>query len=322
MADYDYCPNCDNLVEGQSGVCKSCDNKTIRFEYRIETRMNIFKILLASALIFYTAFYILFEYRITLVLTSLIVFIIFVIGIFIVVSGLNQALKKGQKLYKTNREEYDIGEGLDLRKRMIGIRYLSWIIRHVDGLLTVIIFCIIMVVVMILIVIFFQVYLSILISILFIIAAIFISVIYTPAKKLNDLVIALEKDLIEVHSVKSQTIKLNTQRFGEFFVYSSGSYYKVWIRTTKKIPVAEDRRKAIWNKPSFFERNSKKDNLMFPELVSPYQLEEIETLIELRFEKDQKPGRIMGILNDRILRTEIPDILKTVALLREIEGRL
>jgi hypothetical protein len=152
--------------------------------------------------------------------------------------------------------------------------------------------------------------------------------IYTRSRRFAGVINALGFELLDVKFENWKTMKFTTLTFGEFFLYYFGgsedysAYYKLWISTQKRVPVPQGNDFVIWKRPSWFQKIINKGENPPQYYISKSQIEGIESLSRLKIEITPFENKIAAYLDDKWLHSEIPDLLKTLEVLRFIEERI
>ncbi|UCG68740.1 MAG: hypothetical protein JSV09_13190 [Thermoplasmata archaeon] len=227
------------------------------------------------------------------------------------------------------------GERENLRENgfgTIGAVDLPWTIEHVNVLLVGVILLTPIVAIAFLISISFPP-LMILIILGFIFWAILLNK-YKQAKRYSEIVFVLYRELVNVKILRGGplrhgTLKVSTKRHGEFSLYyfpghtrpGGGPFYKLWISTSKWVPVREGEKGYIWVRPSFLKLGLKADPNLAKYLSNP-QIMNIGSLHRIQFENENGEGRIVSYFRDLLANSETMDILRTLVILWDIEARL
>jgi hypothetical protein len=156
---------------------------------------------------------------------------------------------------------------------------------------------------------------------------------YRQTKRYEEIIVILYKELAGVE-IKSKgtfgfgTLKLRTIRHGNFSLAWAeqhhpyhGASYKLWISTSRIVPVKEDGRGVIWVRPSLLKIGHRSDPNLARYLPTD-QLDYISALYRIQFEVRDGESRIAAIFKDLPLQSETMDIIRTLLVLREIERRL
>lgn len=336
MAHFNYCPICDKLVQRQLGACSTCKGSTLQFSYRIEPLHRVFLLTFIPGLIGPAILFFLFDIWNFLLFGGLIFFGLVGGGVVLMMLEFKNATENGRNLYNLNKNRFDSKHGLDLREIKERVKTLSWSIRHMNALRAGFVISIgtgILTFVAtrfyLLPFTFFQIFIF-----FSLVAMVFFSS-SRPASKFAKIIREIKPHIESVHSERSSTLRISTNDQSVFRIHwershgipgikllGSIAHYEVWISTKKNIPLDGKWRKTIWERQPFYEkfRNSKAPE--FSVYITPSQIEHIKSISKLRFEAGEEDGKIAAILDDWIFRFEIPDILKAVDLLRDIEARL
>jgi hypothetical protein len=203
-----------------------------------------------------------------------------------------------------------------------------WSARHRDSFRVGLILCILF---LLLILFFFLVFFEPLIlsfMVVVIIMAISLNFMYNHTQKFADVVNALNIDLTNAEIVKLNTVRFTTISHGKFTLYYNcgdiynDAYYKIWIRTTKGLPVRYDNDFYMWGRDTFFKRFGDDKEIPLSGYITLSDVDHIISLREIRFENGVIANRIVATLDDRWLYSETVDILKTLKVLRKIENKL
>ncbi len=152
--------------------------------------------------------------------------------------------------------------------------------------------------------------------------------IYLRSKRFAGVIDALGFELLDVRFENWKTMRFTTLTFGEFFLYYFGgsedysAYYKLWISTQKRVSVPQGNDFVIWKKPSWFQKIKNKGENSTPYYISKFQIEGIKSLSSLKIEITASENKIAAYLDDKWLHSEIPDLLKTLEVLRFIEEKI
>jgi hypothetical protein len=206
--------------------------------------------------------------------------------------------------------------------------HLPWRIRHVSTLYGLVVLFLLISVLLFLLSLISYFGLFFILFLLFLVDSVLLFRLYKSAERFASVVFAMDKDIIDAKFENHKTLKVNTSTQMEFFLLyhpgdkNSNAHYKVWITTTKKPHFKKGWHSAIWHKPSISEKLQKKEDIEYPEYLSPWRLEEIESLYSMWFDTISGKTTITALLNDKMLSSETQDLLKTLEVLREIERSL
>jgi hypothetical protein len=165
-------------------------------------------------------------------------------------------------------------------------------------------------------------------AVLFLLAAISLNHMYNQTLKFADVVNALNMDLTKLEVVKLNTLRFSTISNGRFTLYydNGGMYsyphYRVWINTIKTLPNLGFEHSDLWNEDTFYRRCRGSITTPLPGYVSFMEVSDIPSLRKIKFERSAFNNRIVATLDDKWLYSESSDILKTLKILRKIEGML
>jgi hypothetical protein len=150
-------------------------------------------------------------------------------------------------------------------------------------------------------------------------------IMYAPARRFNQVIKALGSELLDLNILNNKTLLFKTVTYGEFYLYydafldPKGTYYEIWITTVECGPCDENEDSVSLWKSDKYGVVKKDDKMEIPDYVPLSQVENIKYLLELKYESYRYDYRIVGIMGDRELRSEAPDLLRTLFVLRKIE---
>jgi hypothetical protein len=152
--------------------------------------------------------------------------------------------------------------------------------------------------------------------------------VHTYASRFDQIIKALGFDFIDVKAQKWNTLNFETAEYGDFtYKYDidskhKGAIYKVWIITKKNLPSSCNKWLDNGDKDVFYRKNSKEEVTPISEYLTLSDVVYIKSLREVRFERGYIANRIIATLDDMWFYSETPDILRTLKLIRIIEGKL
>jgi hypothetical protein len=226
--------------------------------------------------------------------------------------------------YNKKKEEKSVEYGI----KSTSSPHLPGRIRHVGTLYGLVVLSLLISVLLFLLSLIYYFGLYFILFLLFFVGSVLLHRLYKSAVRFAEVVSALNMDIIDARFVNWSTLKVSTVTQEEFFLYyhpgdkRSNPHYKVWITTTKKPPAFERGYAAIWHKPSISEKLHIKEDIDYPEYLSPWRLEEIKSLYSMWFSTISGKTTINALLNDKWLYSETQDLLRTLEVLSDIEQSL
>jgi hypothetical protein len=165
-------------------------------------------------------------------------------------------------------------------------------------------------------------------SVFFVFSGITMGFVHTYASRFDQIIKALGFDFIDVKTEKWNTLMFETNEYGDFtFKYdidgkNRGARYKVWIITKKNLPADCNKWLDNGDRDVFYKRTGKEETTPLSGYVTPSDVVYIKSLREIRFERGYIAHRIIATLDDLWFYSETPDILRTLKLIRRINGKL
>ncbi len=203
-----------------------------------------------------------------------------------------------------------------------------WSVRHIESFRVGALLCILFLFLVFLFFLIFYEPFMISLMVVIMITAMSLNIMYNNTQKFADVINALNIDLTNVAIVKLNTLRFNTISHGEFTLYYNdgglyrNAHYKMWIRTTRSLPVRYYEDFNMWDIDTFYERFGDDKDIPLPGYITLTDVEGIISLREIRFERGVMANRIVATLDDRWLYSETFDILLTLKILRKIEKKL
>jgi hypothetical protein len=320
--DYNYCPACDKTVYEEKWHCVGCKNLVIKFSEKTEFTLWVVLTLIFIAVIsLFVAIGLTPDWGAFLA-GMLFFFITFGMAMEYARRMGNRLKKKARNLYDENKERYKNGEKLDFRVKVIKAKKPPWNVRHIKFLYRSTILSCGLIPIIAMIIWYFRTltFCASFTMTSLIIISVFSYLAYKPASRFVSIIEAMELSSEEFSFPKWRTMKVDSQRFGMFFVFYD-SRYKLWVTTGKHVDRERKRNYIIWKKPRPIKRFLGREDRL-PDYLSASRLRGIKSLQAIRFEKLKHGNRIAAILNDKWFYSEDRDILEALEVLWEIEARI
>lgn len=322
MAYYNYCPKCDKLVIEEKSLCVNCKRRIVKVSGNTEVATGIVVILALFMVLGMIIVPILIQEWWGIIGGILFFIVLFAFALSIGVRSTNRVAEEARVSFEKHREKYEKGEKLDLRVRKIVVKKPPWNVRHIKFLYrsTILFGSLIPIIVMIIWYFRTLTFCASFTMTSLIIISLFSYLAYKPASRFVSIIEALELSSEDYSFPKWRTMKVDSQRFGMFFVFYD-SRYKLWVTTGKHVDRERKRNYIIWKKPRPIKRFLGREDRL-PDYLSASRLRGIKSLQAIRFEKLKHGNRIAAILNDKWFYSEDRDIHEALEILWEIEARI
>lgn len=203
-----------------------------------------------------------------------------------------------------------------------------WHVVHVDGFAAAMLLCFSMTFLSLVFFISTSEYSWLSFAVFFMFCGLALVMVHAYASRFHQMIRALGFDFIDVKAEKWNTLMFETDGYGDFTLKYDidgkykGARYRVWVITKKSLPVACNRWLENGDKDVFFRKTAKEEVTPLPGYVTLSDVVYIKSLRELRFERGFIANRIIATLDDMWFYSETPDILRTLRLMRKIDGKL
>lgn len=152
--------------------------------------------------------------------------------------------------------------------------------------------------------------------------------VHSYSSRFGRIIDSLGYDFIGMEAEKWNTFCFDTIEYGKFTLrYDvNGKYrrarYRLWIMTEKDLPDEGDRWVEKGQRDIFYRKDGEREVAPCSEYLTPADVLYIKSLREIRFERGFVANRVIATLDDLWFYSETTDILRTLKLMRRIEGKL
>ena len=335
MAEATYCPKCDCLVQQHSGKCFVCESRTISLFMNTEKNSWLLLMAIMVGMIFFVIFLamdIMGSIGMTVVVSTAMISVVLFGSVYVMWKNhkpiIDGALERGRQLYTDNKEKYENGETIKDTDLPPPPTQFPWGIRNVNKLRIALVVFIVLTPMGFLSSFLLEPWLSRSSSSLtgaflttsFMVVAMFIHIIYAPAKRHNNLIQALKLSPQEI-KLDFKSLKIDSKFHGKFEMnYDRDRGYQLLM----DIEIDADKKisdETLWARPGFFSKKrfpASNDNSKYLPM-SPHQLGNIKSLKKIQIENHYYGKKLIALFEDKKLYSETNDLVRVIRLLAEIK---
>ncbi|UCF07403.1 MAG: hypothetical protein JSW28_07035 [Thermoplasmata archaeon] len=164
---------------------------------------------------------------------------------------------------------------------------------------------------------------------LIMLSGVLLGFIHNYSSRFANIVDVLGSDLIDMKVERWDTLRFEAMDYGKFtlrYVIGSkytNSSYKLWIVTSKDLPVGYNRGLDIWSKDTLYDSSWGDEKYeQQSKYVTRSDVSDLPSLKEIKLERGLIANRIVATLNDMWFHSVTPDILGTLKVIRNIEDKM